>query len=464
VEGRFIVGGDDEVVLARVLPREGRSRAYIDGRLAPVHVLAESGAGLVDLHGQHANQTLFATATQRRAVDAFGGIDLGPLLGARDERHDIDRALADLGGDERSRARELDLVGFQIAEIERAGIVDAGEGDRLRSEEDALADAVEHRAAGSGAVAALADEDGALDAIRSAMAALAGRRPFASSTERLRSVVAELDDVAAEIRSVTESIVEDPERLAGVRERRALLRDLRRKYGDSLADVLAELAALGTRRDELASHADRVAALERRRRSAVDDERRAAADVAARRQTAAPRLAAAVSKHLKGLGLAKAAVTVLLDGDDPLDDVTFCLAANPGEPALPLTKVASGGELARVMLALRLVLTEAPDTLVFDEVDAGIGGDAAVAVGTALAELGERHQVIVVTHLAQVAAHAHHQIAVSKRTSKGRTLTEVRAVQGDDRVAELARMLSGRAATASATQHAADLLHAARRP
>jgi DNA repair protein RecN (Recombination protein N) len=461
VEGRFVTGDGAETVLARVVPRDGRSRAYVDGRMATVQTLAEMGSALVDLHGQHANQTLFSTATQRRALDTFAAIDIDAWRAARTRVAEIDQQLAELGGDERSRARELDLIGFQITEIERAAIADADEGVRLRAEEDALADAVAHREAADAATAALTDEGGAVDLIRGAVASLGGRAPFIDPERRLRSLVTEFDDVAHEIRAAGDAIVDDPERLAEIRQRRAMLRELRRKYGETLADVLAELDVLRTRHDELSSHAERVGALERDRRAALAEQLAAAKVIAAARVAGAPGLAAAIGGHLASLALPGARIEVAVDGPPPADEVRFELAANPGEPALPLTKVASGGELARVMLALRLVLTEAPDTLVFDEVDAGIGGDAAHAVGAALGSLGARHQVIVVTHLAQVAAHAHHQVAVAKQTVDGRTVTEARTVSGDDRVTELARMLSGTSARRSAEQHARDLLGAA---
>jgi DNA repair protein RecN (Recombination protein N) len=275
-------------------------------------------------------------------------------------------------------------------------------------------------------------------------------------------VAAELADLRAEIRTAAERIEDDPERLEAVRERRQLLRELRRKYGDTLAEVMAHCDDASARLAELESYETRAAAWEAERAAALADEAREAAAIAAARRAAAPQLGMAVQQHLRLLAMPRARVEVTVDGPDPADDVRFLLGANPGEPVQPLARVASGGELARAMLALRLVLTEAPDTLVFDEVDAGIGGEAAQAVGRSLAALGARHQVLVVTHLPQVAAFADHQIAVDKTEAKGRTVARAAAVDGEARTRELSRMLSGMSESGAARRHARELLDAAR--
>jgi DNA repair protein RecN (Recombination protein N) len=277
--------------------------------------------------------------------------------------------------------------------------------------------------------------------------------------ERLKNVQAEIDDVAREMRDVAETIEEDPAKLDEVRQRRHLLVDLRRKYGESLSEVIAYGAESALRLDELESFEARAATLDSERAASVQQLRSAEKVVGDARRAAAPKLAKAVQQHLRTLAMAHAIVEVSV-GVDAGDDVTFLLAANPGSPPLPLTKVASGGELARTMLALRLVLTEGPATLVFDEVDAGIGGEAAVAVAGALAQLGQRHQVLVVTHLAQVAAAAHRQIKVSKTVKSKQTYAEACELGSQDRVQEIARMLSGGMAEESALNYASELLKA----
>jgi DNA repair protein RecN (Recombination protein N) len=465
VEGRFVVAADpgpEEFVVSRVIPADGRSRAYINGRLATVANLAELGARTVDIHGQHAHQSLLSAAAQRAALDRYAGTDFADLRAARARLTEIDAALAALGGDARSRARELDLLRFQSDELGAAAIAGADEDERLEADESMLADASAHRRAAEEAVAALSADDGALDAVGIALHSLAGRRPFAELRDRLHAVAAEIDDIATDLRQVGEGIEEDPQRLEGVVARRRLLRELRRKYGESLADVIAFHGEVDRRLAELEGYASRVEELEAERATAQQAERRAAARVAATRRRAAPRLAAEVQHHLRTLAMPHATLEVTVDGDDPGDEIAFLLSANPGMPLLPLSRVASGGELARAMLALRLVLSEAPDTLVFDEVDAGIGGAAASAVGEALARLAdEGHQVLVVTHLAQVAAQADTHVVVGKTVTGEATVATAAAVEGEQRVAEVARMLSGEQAEVAARRHAEELLAAA---
>jgi DNA repair protein RecN (Recombination protein N) len=458
VEGRFVTE-ESEVILCRVVPVTGRSRAYVNGRLATVAQLAEYGAGLVDLHGQHAHPSLLGASAQRLALDHFCGVELEPLRNARARLTEIEALLATLGGDERARAREIDLLRFQVKEIGDANLQSPEEDDDLSRSEDLLADAVAHREALYAAAAALQDDDGASDVVGRSIAAISHRETFVALGERLKNVQAEIDDVAREMRDVAETIEEDPAKLDEVRQRRHLLVDLRRKYGESLSEVIAYGAESALRLDELESFEARAATLDSERAASVQQLRSAEKVVGDARRAAAPKLAKAVQQHLRTLAMAHAIVEVSV-GVDAGDDVTFLLAANPGSPPLPLTKVASGGELARTMLALRLVLTEGPATLVFDEVDAGIGGEAAVAVAGALAQLGQRHQVLVVTHLAQVAAAAHRQIKVSKTVKSKQTYAEACELGSQDRVQEIARMLSGGMAEESALNYASELLKA----
>ena len=466
IDGRFEVDTTDgtrELVLSRVVQAEGRSRAYVNGRPATVTSLAELTRELVDLHGQHAHQSLLSVTAQRAALDEFGGVDLEPLRAARARLTELDAELATLGGDERARAREIDLLRFQVEELDAAGVSDPYEDEQLAAEESLLADAEAHREAGNTALVALRDDE-AGDPIALALHALAERSPFAEVSQRLRGLVAELDDVLADLRGLTESIEEQPERLDELRERRQLLVDLRRKYGSDLDEVMTFHAEAEDRLRELENYDRRAAELDDLRRAAVDLERAAAAVVGSARREAAPRLAADVETRLRELAMPNAAIGVEVgqsDAGDPGDEVRFLLSANPGSPLLPLHRVASGGELARAMLALRLVLAGAggggASTLVFDEVDAGIGGSAASAVGSALADLGHHHQVLIVTHLPQVAAQATRQLVVAKTVHADQTFTTVDEVEGDARVTEIARMLAG-SETDAALDHARDLL------
>jgi DNA repair protein RecN (Recombination protein N) len=462
VEGRFTLEGE-ETVLTRVVPASGRSRAYVDGRLATAAELAELGRRLVDLHGQHTHQSLLATRTQRTALDRHGRVDLSPLAEARGRLADVDAALGELGGDARARAREVDLLRFQVDELERAGLDDADEDEALEAEEERLAGAQGHRESGWSAHQQLAGEGGASDALGQALAAISSRGPFASLAERLRAAATEVDDVAAGLRGAAESIQDDPERLEAVRARRNLLRELCRKYGECLSDVMSYAIHARARLTELEDHDRRAAALDQQRAETLAAVAGAAGVVADARRAAAPALAAAVVERLRELALPGARFEVSVGGEQPADEVEFLLGPNPGEPLLPLARAASGGELARAMLALRLVLTAGPPTLVFDEVDAGVGGEAALAVGGALAAVAADHQVLVVTHLPQVAAFAHKQVAVGKEERDGRTVARAQPVEGRDRVVELSRMLSGQPSSEAARGHAEELLAVASR-
>ncbi len=467
VEGRFSLGSLDdpdaeEVVLRRVVPASGRSRAYLGGRLATATELADWGRRLVDLHGQHAHQSLLAPAVQRDVLDHFGGIDLSEMAAARQRLVEIEAELAALGGDERARAREIDLYRFQVTELDQAALSDPEEDLVLDAEEDLLADALAHQEASAKAIELLTGDEGAADLVGRAIAGIAERGPFAEMEARLRALAVELADVSGELRGLGEAIEHDPERLGEVRRRRQLLSELRRKYGDTLQAVIDYADEARARLTALEQHEATAARLDDARREALAHLQRTEARVGKARRAAAPKLAEAISSRLGELAMPRARIDVSVGSNDPGDDVELRLAANPGSPALPLAKTASGGELARTMLAIRLVLTSGPPVLVFDEVDAGIGGQAAVAVGRALAAVAHQHQVLVVTHLPQVAAHALQQLAVSKRVEDDRTHSDVRLLSDEERIDELARMLAGQEGSEAARSHAAELLDAAR--
>jgi DNA repair protein RecN (Recombination protein N) len=464
VEARFVTNtdsGEVETILCRVLHREGRSRAYINDRMATVSSLAEIGDELVDIHGQHAHQRLLSPSTQRNSLDQFGSVSIAELQAAREAVTHIDANLAALGGDEKSRVREIDLLQFQCEEIESNRVINPDEDVLLSNEEDMLTDVVRHQESLQKIVSLLSDEGAIVDLLGEAVSAIGPVSSLPALSERIRSLAAEAKDVSDTVRGAADGSEHDPARLEEIRLRRQSLRDLMRKYGDSLADVKAFGAEARERLDELTGYAERVAELEK---SKVVTLRRLVVcqkEVGNARRAAAPKLATAVQKRLRQLALPNAAVQVAvgdIESDPAGESVVFMLAANPGSAPQPIAKVASGGELARVMLALRLVLTGDPATMVFDEVDAGIGGEAAVAVASALRELGHDHQVIAVTHLAQVAASAHGQVAISKSVKGGKTFGSAVQVAESERASEIARMLSGGVADESATAHARDLL------
>ncbi len=484
VEGRFTRRPDDdaggaageEVILTRVVPAQGRSRCYMDGSMISAARLAEVGRALVDIHGQNAHQSLLSPAAQRDALDRAGRIDTAEVQKLRQERRRLAQERAGLGGHPRDRARQLDLLSYQLEEIERAGLRDPDEDDRLQEEEELLADAAGLTETARAVWAALAGEDGIVDRLGAAVSATASRRALEELHGRLAALQDQLADGAAEARHLAETVEDDPERLAAIGERRRVLTELRRKYGGTLAEVIAYSGELRAQVDELSSHDRRAAGIDAALERATAELQGASERLWEARRAAAPALAASVEKELRALAMPRARFQIAV-GDEPGDEtVTWMLAANPGQPLLPLAKVASGGELARAMLAGRLVMGPAtgpaaaidradptdPDTLVFDEVDAGIGGEAAVAVGRALAAVAAGHQVLVVTHLAQVAALATAHLVVAKdvvgRGREERTVATARPVAGEERVVELARMLSGRPDSSSARQHAAELL------
>ncbi len=479
VDGRFddpVTG--EEVILSRVVPADGRSRAYVDGRPATVGELGERGAALIDLHGQNAHRALLSPAAQREALDRFAGPPaLDALARYRRASRDRDAAgseLDALGGDERQRARESDLLRFQLDEIRSAAITGGDEDERLAAEEDLLADATAHREALRDAYEAVTGP--AVDAAGRAVDALAGRAPLDALHRQLSAAQAQLGELGRELRLRADDIADDPARLEAVRGRRRELHDLMRKYGDTPSDVLAFAAEAEARLEALEGFAVRAAELSERRAGAEARMRTAAAELGEARRAAAGELAEATTRALRELAMGGATLHVSVQeaepGADGADDVTFMLAANPGEPPHPLARVASGGELARTMLALRVALdrpgrgdgdgpAESPAVLVFDEVDAGIGGEAGLVVGRALSALAADRQVLCVTHLAQVAAFADHQVAVVKGEASGRTVAGASALDAAGRVDELSRMLSGSAARERSLDHAEELLASA---
>jgi DNA repair protein RecN (Recombination protein N) len=463
VEGFFALG-DTEWVLRRVVPASGRSRSYLNGELCTSETLADVAGGLIEIHGQHAQQSLLLARHQRAALDRFGKVDTAPLDDARRRRRELEGELAGLGGDERARQREVELLRHQIAEIDVAA-PRPGEDEELQAEEELLAGAVEHRSAGESAVALLSGEGAVLDQLAVALDAVDGRAPFAEVSVRLAGALAELADAASALRDRCETVEPDEERLAGLQDRRRVLGELRRKYGDDAEEVLAFARDAGERLEELVSMDQRRAAVIELLHTTEQEIDALAHEAGSRRRAAGAALGPRLDALLADLALGGARVEVSVEDSDDLpgagSEVELRFSATPAAKVLALSKAASGGELSRVMLALRLVLSGGPPTMVFDEVDAGVGGAAAQAVGAALAELAERHQVLVVTHLPQVAAHATSQYVVAKRSEHGEAVTDVERVDGSGRVVELSRMLSGSPDSSTARRHAEELLTAA---
>jgi DNA repair protein RecN (Recombination protein N) len=470
VEARFVAGDPDagrEVVLARSLPAAGRSRAWVDGRMAPLGALAEAAAELVEIHGQHEHRALTTPGPQRDVLDTFAGTDLSRVRALRSQLRSLDEAMAALGGDERQRAREADVLCYQVDEIAAAHLEDPEEETALRLEEDRLADAAAYRDAALEAVQLIdaagagdPDRESVLDRLGRAASALSGREAFDGDRARVAAAAVELSDVVRSLRDEVEGWEDDPLRLSEVQERRRLLAGLRRKYGDDLAGIMSFAVQAQARLASLQGAEGEAARLQ-----AEHDARRAelaAAEALARvvRAGAADDFGRLVGDRLAALAMPGARLEVRVGPDGTGEPVELALGANVGEPVLPLARAASGGELARAMLAIRLVGLGGPQTMVFDEVDAGVGGAAALALGAALREVSRDRQVLVVTHLAQVASCADAQVSVVKGASNGRTVTSAAVVTGEERVTELSRMLSGHPNSDAARAHARELLGA----
>jgi DNA repair protein RecN (Recombination protein N) len=343
-----------------------------------------------------------------------------------------------------------------VDEIAAASLA-PGEERALADEADLLGDAAAHQEAAERALAAIEGDGGASDRLGEAISSLRDRAPFQDLSDRLRLALVELEEALHDLRARAESVRHDPERLEEVQGRRRLIADLERKYGDTLEEIEHFASEARDRLDELESWDQRAASIEADRQRTLDEIGRLEADVAQRRREAASGLTGEVVEHLRGLSLPHAELAIEVSGRAG-EEVDFRISTNPGSPPRPLRKVASGGELARVMLALRLVLTAGPPVLVFDEVDAGVGGAAAVAVGRSLAALAPAHQVLVVTHLPQVAAFGDQQVAVTKEVEGSSTVTRAGLVDDADRVVELSRMLAGSPDSSAAREHAEELL------
>jgi DNA repair protein RecN (Recombination protein N) len=467
-----VAAGDGSVIVRREVGADGRSVARVNDRTVTVGGLAALGGELGEIHGQHDQQRLLEPARQLALLDGYGA---NARLTARvADAHRAWRATvaasAELLTDAHELARRVELLRHQADEITGAA-PRPGEDAELEAQLRAAEHAETIARAAAEAVAALRDDGGAGDALgtaeRSALAAAAHDERFAALADRVSGVAAEAAELAREIADAADGIDLDPGARAAAEERLALLYDLRRKYGDSLEAVAAfgdEAAAELDRLENQGAARERLRAEETERRAALEE---AATALTAARRAAADRLTATVNAELPPLGLPGGAFGVDVEPVEPgptgADRVIFTFAPNPGEPPRPLGRIASGGEASRLSLALKVVLAAADATplLVFDEVDAGVGGRNASALGERLRDLSQYHQVVCVTHLPQIAAYADAHLVVGKRSDGARTTTEVRELTAEERAGELAAMLAGDRAGDEARTAAEALLRGA---
>jgi len=452
VEAVFTGVRDDDLVLSREIA-SGRSPARIDQKTVPVSTLAETGADLVAIHGQGDQLRLARPQIQRDVLDAYGG-----NRALRDHAADANAKLASLrrereslGGDPRERERRAALLAHEVDEISAAKLRPHEETD-LDAQLSVARSAQKLRETAHTAQEMLAgDRASARDRLALAERELrraSGLDPrLVPIADRAASQVSESDDLASELRRYAEGIDAEPERLAELRARADLLYELKRKYGDDVATILAHAEGAAAELEQLRQSETRLAHLDDEERAARGSLATAAKLLHDARAKAGATLAVAVEAQLKSLALARCAFSVQLEPREPdasgADDVRFLIAPNPGEPAKPIDQIASGGELSRIMLALEVVLAANDHTpvLVFDEVDAGVGGRVGETLGRALWSLARHHQVMVVSHLPQVAAYADQHISVRKEIRKGRTHVVALNLDESDSVAELAEML-----------------------
>jgi len=469
---------ESEVILRRVLSRSGRHRVYVNGRLCPLRVLEELGGTLVDIHGQHEQQSLLATAKQLDALDGFGRLDelRGKYERTYQEWKELRRQLQTLQHDVIDRARHEDMLRFQAQEIEQAGLF-PDEEEQLRIERQRLVHAHRLRELAHEAYVELQEDEQAvltrLGRVGRTLAELVQIDPAMGDCEpAVTESAIPLKELAGRLRDYAHQLEADPDRQAVVEDRLDLIQRLKKKYGGSVEVVVATGKRVQEELQLLDNHQERTAELTARLDEEAHRLRTLAQQLSKKRIDAAKRMTTLVEAELSALKMGRAIFQVMVSIDESAegigpagrDRVEFLLSSNPGEPPRPLSRVASGGELSRIMLALKTVLAEMDQVpvLVFDEIDTGVGGAVAAAMGTRLRQLGSFHQVFCITHLPQVASQAEHHLLVEKGLDSQRTATSVRTLKGIGREEEIARMLSGPTITKKVRETAAELIAGAK--
>jgi DNA repair protein RecN (Recombination protein N) len=498
---RPAAGEAAELLVRRVASRGGRGRAYVNGALVTASVLAEALRGVVDISGQHEHVSLLDQASHLALLDAFAGVDAPPARGAGPESaaaapllqryREVFEALARLTRerdglvrDGEERGRRADYLAFQLRELDALD-PKPGEDAALDRERRVLASAERLREAARSAEGLVYGEDGAAServgqAARALTEAAALDPRLAEPLQMLRSAAVELAEAGRELSRYADSVGGDPERLRSVEERLEALRALARKHGGSLEAAVARREEMAAELQAAAGGGERLAALQPEIEAAGAEAASLAGLLTRARRRAARAFSEAVQQELAGLAMARCHLEVSLGppegglavggavlGPDGSERAEFLLAPNPGEAPRPLARIASGGELSRILLAVKRTLARRDPVLtyVFDEVDAGIGGAVAEAMGRVLAEVSHGRQVVCITHLPQIAAFAARHHRVLKRVRGGRTTTEVLPLEAtEERRQEVARMLAGATVTAAALEHAGALIEGARGP
>ncbi len=470
------------LLLRRTIDAQGKSRAWVNGSAATAAQLREAGEALVDIHGQHAWQSLTRAPSVRAVLDAYAQVDTKPLAARWAEWRNARDALTAASEKQGDLERERERLAWQLGEVDKLAPGD-DEWPELDAEHTRLANAQSLIDAANGALEAITGGDGETAAnaeslVAQAIDALEGVAAYdarlASTIEALRGAEAQLHDAAHTLSSYLDRTELDPDRLRALDERMSAWVGLARRYRRPPAELPALRAQWRSELRELDAAAD-LDALRRAGDSARAAYDAAAGQVSAARRAAAPKLAAAATKSMQQLGMAGGRFEVSLEATDApqsfgLESAEFLVAGHAGTTPRPLAKVASGGELSRIALSVAVVTSEldagadAPGTLIFDEVDAGIGGAIAETVGRLMKQIGRDRQVLAVTHLPQVAACADRHFVVSKETDKGKTRSAVDTVTGESRVAEIARMLGGEKLSSTSLAHAQEMLASSATP
>ncbi len=482
---------DEELLVRRVIPQSGRGRVYLNGALATVALLRQLGVDLLQVYGQHEQQTLLEAEAAQKLLDGFAG--LGEQVAEMQHRyHALRQAwshLQALTKDEDSIEARRELLRFQVDEIVRAEL-HTGEEEVLRQEKIILQNAEKLHQSVRVCEQVLATGD---DALTDRLGRIANQvrdcaridDSLSGVLDLLHSGLAQVEEAALVLRQYGDRLTPNPERLDEIENRLALLSRLKRKYGDSVEAVLDQYDSLSQELSRLDDSEESLSALQRDIAAAAEAAWTWAQDLSQARRTAAQTLETRMIDELAGLGMKGATFSIdcrsrtanHTDADNPFvhndaqlfstgcDQLELHLSANPGEPLLPLINVASGGELSRLMLALKALSVEAREapTLIFDEVDAGIGGGVAEVVGRRLKALATQRQVLCITHLPQIAAFAEHAYTVVKTVTKGRTVSSAKRLTRREHISELARMLGGVDISIGAKRHAREMLEGARR-
>lgn len=478
VEASFS-SGSSKLILSRLVSKEGKNKCYVNGKLATLAMLAETGGEMVDFHGQHEHQALLKVSTHLDYLDRFGGESFleekEQFVRGYQELKRLHEEMDELRVSERERISRIDLLKFQIDEIGKANLR-AGEDEELERERLLLQNAEKlHQAIQTARQALIREEmaeSGAVGAAENVELASQSLSSIAHLDEALKKMAESLEginyqlqELAGELRAYSDSVEFDPQRLDEVESRLSVISLFKKKYGDSIEEILRYKSQAEGDLSSLENSATRLKGLEKEEKKQREQLEKEAFSLSQKRKKLAKKLEEDVEKELKGLNLKHCHFRVHFDREEGLtphgmDKVEFLISPNPGEPLKPLAKIASGGEVSRIMLALKIALIKADPVsiLIFDEIDSGIGGKTAAEVGKKLVYLSSSHQIVCITHLPQIASFADRHFFVSKEIKRKASETKVMALDSPGKLEELSRMLSGVGVSDITKKHAEELL------